>query len=305
MFNYTYEIAERRIQFCSEVPLQQDAWSVLFQTDKMLYETDIFCIIKLCKKLPDQQGKLLTQTLTMHLYREQDVLWQELLALSDGRVLARAQYSVHGRADNRRNEVRLYLAEIEQPWINRIAHIWAGMDLGYQLLWQDRLLLHSASVSTGQEIILFAGSSGIGKSTQAELWRKYRGAEILNGDKNVIGVVPDRSCAGTECRSVMVYGVPFCGTSSICHSFKKKLQSIVFLEQGEQNEVKQLRGREALTGLLENCIGHPGVAEATAKMLELAAEVVEQIPVFRLICRPEKEAVEILEQVLVKNIFRE
>ena len=98
MFNYTYEIAERRIQFCSEVPLQQDAWSVLFQTDKMLYETDIFCIIKLCKKLPDQQGKLLTQTLTMHLYREQDVLWQELLALSDGRVLARAQYSVNGRA---------------------------------------------------------------------------------------------------------------------------------------------------------------------------------------------------------------
>ena len=171
MFNYTYEIAERRIQFCSEVPLQQDAWSVLFQTDKMLYETDIFCIIKLCKKLPDQQGKLLTQTLTMHLYREQDVLWQELLALSDGRVLARAQYSVNGRADNSRNEVRLYLAEIEQPWINRIAHIWAGMDLGYQLLWQDRLLMHSASVSTGQEIILFAGPSGIGKSTQAELWR--------------------------------------------------------------------------------------------------------------------------------------
>ena len=121
----------------------------------------------------------------------------------------------------------------------------------------------------------------------------------------MIGVVTDRSSAGTEGRSVMVYGVPFCGTSNICHSFKKSLQSIVFLEQGEQNEVKQLLGREALTGLLENCIGHPGVAEATAKMLELAAEVVEQIPVFRLICRPEKEAVEILEQVLVKNIFRE
>lgn len=305
MFNYTYEIAERRVQFCSEVPLSQDAWSVLFQVDKTVYQKDIFCVVKLCKKLPDHNGKLLAQTPTMRLYRSQDVLWQELLALSDGRVLARAQYPVNGKSVNRKNEVRLYLAEIEQPWINRIAHIWAGMDLGYQLLWQDRLLVHSASVSIAQKVILFAGPSGIGKSTQAELWQKYRSAEILNGDKNMIGNVFDRSSAETMYRKVMVYGVPFCGTSGICHPFQKPLHAIILLEQGAQNEVRRLYRRDALTGLLENCMGHPGVVEAAAKMLELAGKVVEQIPVFRLICRPEKEAVEMLDQVLVQNVFSE
>ena len=70
--------------------------------------------------------------------------------------------------------------------------------------------------------------------------------------------------------------------------------------------MKQLLGREALTGTAGKLYRTSGSSGSHCENAGTAGrEVIEQIPVFRLICRPEKEAVEILEQVLVKNIFRE
>lgn len=314
---YTYEIAGCRIQFCSDVKLWEDAWSVLFQStgvcmamsetyiqnktleagtiegrefqEEREMEHPIICHITTCKLLPDQNGILLTETPVMRLYREDGVLWQELLALADGRVLARAHYAVTGT-----DPVHLYLSEIEVPWILRFAHIWAGMDLAYQILWRDRLLLHSASICIGQKVILFLGASGAGKSTQAELWRRYRGAEILNGDKNAIGI---RTYGENRC-CVQAYGVPFCGTSGICKPYERPLQAVVLIRQGAENLATRLTGRAALTALLENCMGHNRISEARTKQLELAVAILEQIPVFSLTCRVDEASVWVLEQAL-------
>ena len=67
------------------------------------------------------------------------------------------------------------------------------------------LVLHSAYIITRQgQGILFSGPSGIGKSTQAALWQRYAGAEIVNGDRALV-----RPDTGT------VSGVFYAGTSGI------------------------------------------------------------------------------------------
>ena len=60
--------------------------------------------------------------------------------------------------------------------------------------------------------ILFSGPSGIGKSTQAALWQRYAGAEIVNGDRALV-----RPDTGT------VSGVFYAGTSGISRNVTASL----------------------------------------------------------------------------------
>ena len=63
-------------------------------------------------------------------------------------------------------------------------------------LFQNRIIhLHSSYIIYHDKAILFTGPSGIGKTTQAELWRDYQGAEIINGDVTLIRKWDGRYCA--------------------------------------------------------------------------------------------------------------
>ena len=47
-------------------------------------------------------------------------------------------------------------------------------------------ILHSSFISWQNNGILFTAPSGTGKSTQADLWKKYEDADIYNGDRTII-----------------------------------------------------------------------------------------------------------------------
>lgn len=55
----------------------------------------------------------------------------------------------------------------------------------------NMIQLHSSLISYQGNGILFLGPSGIGKTTQAELWSKYRDALIINGDIVFVQETPD------------------------------------------------------------------------------------------------------------------
>ena len=42
--------------------------------------------------------------------------------------------------------------------------------------------VHASLIDVGRKGLMYLGPSGIGKTTQAELWGKYRNATIINGD---------------------------------------------------------------------------------------------------------------------------
>ena len=60
--------------------------------------------------------------------------------------------------------------------------------LGFEslLIHENRLCIHAACVRTPLGGILFSGRSGIGKSTQADLWCRYRDAKLINGDTPIL-----------------------------------------------------------------------------------------------------------------------
>lgn len=224
------------------------------------------------------------QTNELRLFRSGDTLYQQLLSPLDGHPLTVSVYDAV-----KQGEVSLYLSQADMPYIARSVHLWAGMDINHQLLLHRRVVMHSASVRTEQGVILFAAPSGVGKSTQAKLWHAHRRAEILNGDKNAVGI---------EQGTAMAYGLPFCGTSGICQPYQLPLRAIVLLEQAQQNETTRLQGVEAVIRVLRNCMGHQAVQEVAGMMLKQIAALLETVPVYHLACTPDIRAVQALENAL-------
>ena len=85
------------------------------------------------------------------------------------------------------------------------------------------LILHSSYLDVNGQALLFSGPSGIGKSTQADLWVRHRGAAILNGDKSLLIREPDGWYA---------HGWPICGSSGICRNESRRIRAIVMLGCG-------------------------------------------------------------------------
>ena len=153
------------------------------------------------------------------------------------------------------------------------------------------LVLHSSYIVTRQgQGILFSGPSGIGKSTQAALWQRYAGAEIVNGDRALV-----RPDTGT------VSGVFYAGTSGISRNVTASLQAVILLEQGSENRMTALRPQEAFARLLSQCAYYQRDAASAARMTELAALLVTNVPVRQLTCRADGDAVRTLEEELRRS----
>ncbi len=160
---------------------------------------------------------------------------------------------------------------------------------GEQLLMRhDAFLLHSSLVMLNGKTVLFSGPSGAGKSTQARLWEKHLGAEILNGDRCAVQRREDGFYGG---------GSLWCGTSGIRRPEAAPIAGIFLLNQALENRVERL-GFSALSPLLSQTTVNswdPGFME---KLMALYGGLLEAVPVFRLDCRADEEAVKTAYQVL-------
>lgn len=76
--------------------------------------------------------------------------------------------------------------EADRGFFSETANCFSHIALEALLLQRDAMILHASFVSTRYGGLLFSGVSGIGKSTQADLWQRYEGAELLNGDRTVL-----------------------------------------------------------------------------------------------------------------------
>lgn len=163
-----------------------------------------------------------------------------------------------------------------------------GVDLFDILAERGMLVLHSSYVLRAEgDAILFSGASGIGKSTQAELWREFAAARVINGDRSLVDV--DRG---------MAHGIFYSGTSGICENHSAPIRAIVLPEQRAENRVFVPGHRETFMRLLNQCSYYPWDAESAALMTELVARLVGRVPIYRLDCRKDEGAVRALENEL-------
>ena len=151
------------------------------------------------------------------------------------------------------------------------------------------VVLHSSYVLTKQgEALLFSAPSGTGKSTQAELWRKFAGAKVINGDRALIKAQ----------NGVTANGIFFSGTSGICENVTAPIRAIVLLRQSFANELKKISGKEAFMRLLPQCSYYPKEEENLRLVTGILAEIISAVPIYDFGCVPEKSAVTALNEVL-------
>ena len=157
------------------------------------------------------------------------------------------------------------------------------------LLTKSVLHLHSSFVLYNDQAILFTGPSGIGKTTQAELWRDYEDAVIVNGDVALIRKIDDVWRA---------FGAPIHGSSPYCENMDAPIVAIIVLKQAEENQLIRL---DAFTALGE-CfpeIYRPEMSDETREiLLDTVDALFSEIPVYQLSCRPDRESVELVKQTL-------
>ncbi|MBO5858875.1 MAG: hypothetical protein J6R20_03790 [Clostridia bacterium] len=152
-------------------------------------------------------------------------------------------------------------------------------------------ILHCSFVEYQGYAILFSGNKQIGKSTQAALWKKYLGAETINGDRAALTV---------ENGVVYANGIPFCGTSKICKNKKLPLKAVVMLSKGSSNELVRVSGAQAFMSLLGKFTYDVWNEDALNIITALTETVVNKVPVYFYSCLKEKSAVDVLESELAK-----
>ena len=163
------------------------------------------------------------------------------------------------------------------------------LDLPGAFLARGGLLLHASFVLYRDRAILFTAPKQTGKSTQAELWRRLRGARVLNGDRALL----QPASRGWE-----AVGTPLCGTSGICRNARAPLAAVVILRQGPENRARRAAPAEAVRALISGAAYDPASRGAAETVLDLALPLAEAVPFFALTCRPDAGAVDCLEALL-------
>lgn len=158
------------------------------------------------------------------------------------------------------------------------------------LIPESYFLLHASAVSIDGRGILFAATSGTGKSTHARLWKDVFGerAVIINDDKPLIGV-------GTG--SITVFGTPWSGKHCLQTNASVPVRALYLLERGEENSVERISVHEAYPRVL-NQVYRPKDAVKMQKTLQMVNEFMENVPLYRLKCNISEDAVRTAYSVL-------
>ena len=156
----------------------------------------------------------------------------------------------------------------------------------------DALILHASFIRWQGRGILFSAPSGTGKSTQAGLWAKYMGADILNGDRAGIRQIEGQWRA---------YGLPYAGTSGIYRDEFAPISAIVILRQGPENVIRSMKMGEALRALLPEFSLLRWDGEFMNRAMDICAELLAGVPAYLLECRPDRGAVELLRDTILNE----
>lgn len=158
-----------------------------------------------------------------------------------------------------------------------------------RLLERDGLILHCAYTQYKGHGILFSAPSETGKTTQANLWKRYRGAEIINGDRALLQKIGGVWHAR---------GWPVCGSSKTCFVRDVPIQAVVMLSQAAEDRAWRLSPGQAFAQVYRQITVNRWNRAANLKAMELAEDLITRLRVYHLACTMEETAVTALERAM-------
>lgn len=167
---------------------------------------------------------------------------------------------------------------------------WMGIENIYAGL--ETVIMHSALVDVDGQGILFMGPSGVGKSTRADLWKRYADADILNGDRAFVNRDPKGRWIG--------YGSPYAGSSGFYVNGQTRLSCIAAVKRGgcEEIRLRRLNGAEAFKEVYKNTTACRWNMWAVSAVSDVIIQMIREIPVYEMVCPPDVRAVDILKKEL-------
>lgn len=168
-----------------------------------------------------------------------------------------------------------------------------SLDVEHLISSRGGVILHASYIQWQDKAIVFTAPSETGKSTQAELWKTYRNARIINGDRAALIPGDGMVCAA---------GLPFSGSSRYCENETLPLAAVVCLKQAPVTTIRTLRGVQAFRQIWEGCNVNTWNREDLDRSMGLVEKLLGQVPVFELACTPDESAVLALEQQLRKQV---
>jgi len=146
--------------------------------------------------------------------------------------------------------------------------------------------IHASSIVKKSEAVLFLGESGTGKSTHTGLWLQYiKDSYLLNDDSPLIRIKDDK---------IFVCGSPWSGKTYCYRQDIIPLKAIVRLSQYPENQINRTDKLHSIGTV------HPSFPPFLAydksfseKTLLVIDKIIEVIPVYKLKCRPDRQAVEV------------
>lgn len=159
----------------------------------------------------------------------------------------------------------------------------------FRALYLDMLILHASAIVYRGEVIMFSGSKGAGKSTQARLWIENQPAWVLNYDKPVVKLDADR---------VMVSGSPWGGKEDLAINMVHPAKAIFFVHQAKENRAERLPFAKAYAQAHLNYLVYPLNEDIENRYNDAIVQLVMKVPIYNLYCTDTVEAVEVVQREL-------
>ena len=284
MRSYTFQICQTKLSLSADLPLVTDA--VMEQFVCRDRDPGLLVDCRAVPKVSEPNGEPCLREPERQIWQKGPSVTRCRMVHTGVQPYARLDYDLI-----QPEKANLTVRESDWRWATDYLRLWSVLSLPQLFLPFRTLIIHASYIGWQGKGILFTAPSGTGKSTQAELWRVHRGAEVLNGDK--AGVRLDGSPTA--------HGVPFSGTSGICRNVSLPLKAVVVLSQAPENIIRRLPPSQAVAALCPNVFVDSVVQEEWQMALNLLLDLAASVPVYALACTPDEHAVETLERAMARD----
>ncbi|GEM_PF-2036603 len=191
-----------------------------------------------------------------HVYQDNNQTW--IAAYDESGVCK--QMICHDR-DYRLITVRLHEQD-ERSRLAELEYVLTGMIFMELALLHGRVALHASAIRLGDDAVLFAATSGTGKSTHARHWIERFDATYINDDKPLLYLEDGR---------LWVAGSPWCGKDMKQANDHATVKAVVCIARGT-NKIVQLSNKEKMVKLFQHV-----VRPRNRELLDVVSNMIESI----------------------------
>ena len=149
------------------------------------------------------------------------------------------------------------------------------------------VVIHTCGIERAGKGILFVGESGAGKSTLARLWDEA-GAEVLSDDRIIV-----RKKGGR----FWMYGTPWHGDASFVSPKGVTVERMLFLRQGRENSIKEIKGIDAVSRLITCGFLPHWDPQGMAFSIDFLTDLAGLVPCSEFTFKPDKSAIELVKEI--------